>query len=167
MQTDEILDLVDNNDNIIGQMERGEVYKNNLHNFRVINCFIKNHEGKLWIPLRQHDKRMFPGCLDISCGGHVSSGESYEEAFRKEMAEELNIDIDSVKYIVLGTCNPGSDGTSSFMTVYELTQDEVPNYNPDEFQSYEWISPAELTTKIEGGIKSKDDLIKLVKKFYL
>lgn len=167
MQSDEILDLVDNNDNIIGQMERAEVYKNNLSNFRVINCFIKNSEGKLWIPLRQTNKRMFPSCLDVSCGGHVSSGESYEEAFRKEMKEELNIDVDSVQYRVLGICNPRDAGTSAFMTVYELIQDEAPNYNPDDFQSYEWLLPTELTTKIEGGVKSKSDLIKLVKRFYL
>ena len=167
MQSDEILDLVDNDDNIVGQMERGEVYRNNLNNFRVINCFIKNTKGELWIPLRQHNKRMFPNSLDVSCGGHVSSGESYEDAFRKEMAEELNINIDSVKYRILGTCNPKDDQVSAFMTVYELTQNKEPNYNPDDFQSYEWILPTQLVIKIDGSVKSKNDLIKLVKKFYL
>ena len=49
-QTEEILDLVNENDEIIGNMPRSEVYAKNLNNFRVINCFIKNKEGKLWIP---------------------------------------------------------------------------------------------------------------------
>ncbi len=165
--TDEILDLVDENDQIIGSMERGEVYKNNLNNFRVINCFIKNSEGKIWIPKRQLNKRMFPDCLDVSCGGHVSSGESYEEAFRKEMREELNIDIDKTPYKILGICTPKIDRVSAFMTVYEISQDDTPQYNPEDFQSYEWIEPTEILSRIKNGSKSKDDLPILVKKFYL
>ena len=168
MQTDEILDLVNDNDEIIGSMERGEVYKNNLNNFRVINCFIKSSEGKLWIPLRQHNKRMFPNSLDVSCGGHVSSGESYLDAFKKEMREELNIDTDTIQYKVLGKCNPEVDNVSAFMTVYEIVQDVAPEYNPDDFQSYEWIAPKDLVKDTEDGTrKSKDDLPKLVRKFYL
>lgn len=168
MQMDEILDLVNDNDEIIGALERDEVYRSNLNNFRVINCFIKNNEGKLWIPLRQHNKRMFPNCLDVSCGGHVSSGESYLDAFKKEMQEELNIDIDTKQYKVLGKCNPKADNVSAFMTVYEITQDIAPEYNPVDFQSYEWINPEDLVKEIESGTrKSKDDLPKLVRKFYL
>lgn len=62
-----------------------------LSNFRVVNAFLVNPEGKLWIPKRTSDKRIFPDCLDVSMGGHVESGESYEQALERELAEELNI----------------------------------------------------------------------------
>jgi isopentenyl-diphosphate delta-isomerase len=167
MQKDEILDLVNDSDEVIDSMERGEVYKRGLSNFRGINCFIINSKGELWIPLRQHNKRIFPNSLDVSCGGHVSSGETSKEAFKKEMQEELNINIDTVKYKVLGKCNPKDDNVSAFMTVYELVQDVAPEYNKDDFQSYEWITPKDLLQKIQAGAQSKGDLPKLVKKFYL
>jgi NADH pyrophosphatase NudC (nudix superfamily) len=103
----------------------------------------------------------------MSCGGHVSSGETYEEAFRKEMSEELSINIDKTPYKILGKCSPEKDRTSAFMTVYELELDESPDYNQSDFQSYEWLSPKEVIDKIESGVRAKGDLGKLVKKFYL
>jgi isopentenyldiphosphate isomerase len=166
-QTEEILDLVNENDEVVEQKGRTEVHANQLTNYRVINCFIKRSDGKLWIPRRQSNKRLFPNCLDVSCGGHVSSGETYEEAFAKEMMEELNIDVTKTPYKELGTCRPHLDGTSAFMHVYEIESDEAPQYNPEDFTGYEWLSPLEVLTKLEAGDKSKDDLPRLIRKFYI
>lgn len=166
-QTEEILDLVNDQDEVIGSMPRSEVHAQQLTNYRVINCFIKNSEGKLWIPRRQPTKKLFPECLDVSCGGHVSSGETYKEAFQKEMMEELNIDITATPYKELGACTPLKDGTSAFMYVYEIESDTVPAYNPEDFQSYEWLAPKEVLLKLEQGDKSKDDLPRLIRKFYM
>lgn len=163
---EEVLDLVNEHDEVIDAMPRNEVYAKDLHNFRVINCFIKNSDGKLWIPRRQSHKRLFPNCLDVSCGGHVSSGETYEEAFQKEMMEELSIDIMTTPYTELGICTPHQDGTSAFMHVYEIESDIAPNYNPEDFTGYEWLTPREVLTKLELGDKSKEDLPKLIQKFY-
>lgn len=167
MQQEEILDLVNENDEVIGNMPRNEVHAQKLHNYRVINCFIKNSEGKLWIPRRQAHKRLFPLALDVSCGGHVSSGETYEEAFAKEMSEELNIDISKTSYKEIGICNPHNDGVSAFMRVYEIESDEAPNYNPEDFTEYYWLTPQEIMDRLSSGDISKDDLPRLLKKFYL
>lgn len=167
MQKDELLDLVDSKDRVIGSMERGEVYAKGLSNFRVINCFIKNSKGQIWVPVRQKNKRIFPNALDMSCGGHVSSSETYLDAFKKEMLEELNIDIEKVDYRLLGKCNPVSDTVSAFMEVYEIISDEVPKFNPDDFQDYSWMYPQEIVSAIESGVAAKGDLPKLVSKFYL
>lgn len=166
-QQEEILDLVNEHDEIIGNMPRSEVYAQGLHNYRVINCFIRNSEGKLWIPRRKPTKKLFPNGLDFSCGGHVSSGETYLEAFQKEMLEELNIDVTVTPYTELGICTPKKEGVSAFMHVYEIQSDVTPNYNPEDFSGYEWLSPLEILAKLEAGDNSKDDLPKLIRKFYL
>jgi hypothetical protein len=44
-----MLDLINEHDEVIGALERDEVYKRGLSNFRVV-AFIKNSEGKLFIP---------------------------------------------------------------------------------------------------------------------
>ncbi len=167
MQQEEILDLVDENDEVIGAMPRSEVYSKGLNNHRVINCFIKNSEGKLWTPRRQPTKRLFPNGLDFACGGHVSSGETYLEAFAKEMSEELNIDITKVIYKELGFCSPLKDIVSSFMRVYEIISDTAPDYNPEDYSGYAWLSPQEITEKINSSIPAKGDLPKLIHRFYL
>ncbi len=164
---EEMLDLVDEHDEIIGTMERDEVHAKGLSNFRVINVFLKNSAGKLFIPRRQVTKRLFPGALDISCGGHVSSGETYLEACAKELSEELNIDLTKVSYRILGTMNPHQDGVSAFMTIYEIKTDETPDYNREDFGEHFWLYPEEVLERIKHGDKAKTDLPKLIQRFYL
>ncbi len=89
MNTEEYLDLVDENDVVIGREKRSVVHKKRLNNFRVINVFIVNDEGKLWIPRRTAEKVNNPLALDMSVGGHVESGSTYEETFARETKEEL------------------------------------------------------------------------------
>jgi isopentenyl-diphosphate delta-isomerase len=165
--SEEILDLVNEHDEVIGSMPRSEVYAKQLKNFRVINCFIRNSDGKLWIPRRQSHKKIFPNALDVSCGGHVSSVETYEEAFAKEMSEELNMNIANYPYKVLGTMNPYTDSVAAFMTVYEIQSDDAPDYNHDDFSEYYWLTPEEVMKRLENGDTSKSDLPPLLKKFYL
>ncbi len=165
--TEEILDLVNEQDEVIGNMPRSEVHAQHLTNYRVINCFLRNNKGELWIPRRQPTKRLFPSALDVSCGGHVSSGETYLEAFAKEVSEELNIDVSVITFSELGTCTPHDDGTSAFMRVYEILTDVAPEYNPEDFSGYEWLTPQEVLDRLEAGDESKDDLPRLIKKFYL
>jgi isopentenyl-diphosphate delta-isomerase len=46
---DEYLDLVSENDEVIGKKLRSEIYAEHLSNFRVVNAFLVNSEGKLWV----------------------------------------------------------------------------------------------------------------------
>ena len=163
---DELLDLVDQNDVVIGQKSRTEVYAQNLKNFRVINAFLVNSKKQIWIPRRSATKRIFPLCLDMSVGGHVESGESYETALKRETLEELNIDISTVLVRLLGHLTPKEHAVSAFMNVYEIALDRVPNYNKKDFIEYFWFTPNELLKRIAAGEKTKEDLPKLVKHFY-
>ncbi len=163
---DEYLDLVDEKDNVIGKKLRSEAYAEGLSNFRVVNAFIVNSQGKLWIPLRGPNKRIFPLSLDMSMGGHVESGETYDQAFMRETQEELGIDTNATPWKMLGHLTPGKDNTAAYMNVYEIQSDTPPNYNPDDYTEYFWLTPQEVLEKIETGTKTKDDLPKLIKIFY-
>ncbi len=155
---DELLDIVDQNDQVIGQQLRSEVYSENRSNFRVVNAFLINDEGKLWIPRRAKKKRVFPLCLDASMGGHVEAGETYEEAFARELMEELRIEVRSDECNCIGTLNPHEHNTSAFMKVYLLKTNIVPNFNPEDFIEFFWLLPEELLHRLCSGDKSKDDL---------
>lgn len=133
---DEYLDLVDENDVVIGKKLRSEIYAEKLSNYRVANAFIVNSKGEMWIPRRTADKKIYPSCLDMSVGGHVESGEGYDETFKREVAEELNIDTDKVECRLLGHLTPKNAGVSSNMNLYEIKMDEAPDYNKDDFVEY-------------------------------
>ncbi len=110
---------------------------------------------------------MFPNRLDTSVGGHVESGESYEDALKKEAMEELTIDITSIPFKILGKMTPHEDGTAAFITVYEIESDMTPDYNKDDFSEHYWLTPQEILARLENGDTAKGNLPLILKKFYL
>ncbi len=164
---DELLDLVDQQDKIIGQKLRSEIYDKKLTNFRVVNAFIQNDDGDLWIPRRSKDKRVFPLCLDASMGGHVAAGETYEEAFNRELMEELRIDSTKVFFQEFGVLTPHQHGVSAFMKVFLLQSNQEPNYNTDDFIESFWYSPKKLLFLLQSGDISKGDLPKIIQHLFI
>ena len=162
MTYDEILDVVSENDEVIGQEAKSQVYAKKLY-FRGINAFICNAEKKLWIPRRHPDKTLFPLHLDCSVGGHVGAGEDYEEAFIREAQEELNIDITQISYKKIARLTPPTHGTSAFMWVYLINSDNAPAFNPTDFVEYYWLTPDEIFERLEKGDKAKSDLMPILK----
>lgn len=160
---DEILDLVSQDDIIIGQLPRSEVYAQNLSNFRVVNAFVINSQGQLWIPRRTKTKRIFPLCLDTSMGGHVESGETYQQAFERELYEELNLDTKNIAYEMIGKLTPHEHKTSAFMQVYLIHLEDTPKYNSKDFCEYFWLTPQECLDKLSAGDTSKNDLPKIIR----
>lgn len=164
---DEYIDLVNDDDKIVGKKKRSEIYSLGLSNFRVVNLFVKSSKGKLWIPRRTKNKRIFPLCLDISVGGHVKSSETYEEALKREVKEEIRIDINNVSYRQVGYFTPYKNKVSAFMKVYELNIDEIKNYNRNDFSESYWLYPEEVIERIAKGDKCKSDLPVLINLLYI
>lgn len=156
---DELLDIVDRNDNVIGQKYRSEVYQLGLRNFRAINAFLINEDKKVWIPRRTKHKDRFPLCLDASVGGHVSAGEQYDQAFVRETSEELNINVLDLTYACCGKLTPHTDQVAAFMNVYVMHSNIEPDYNRDDFVSADWYDIVTLQEVLKnGGERAKDDL---------
>lgn len=163
---DEILDLVNEEDEVIGTIPRSEAHEKNLHNFRVVNLFVINDKGELWIPRRTKEKRLYPNALDMSMGGHVESGETYEQALVRETSEELNLELTKIPYRLLGKLTPHEHGVHCFQSVYEVKLNEAPKYNPHDYSEYFWMMPKDLLQKIADGEPAKSDLPILVKYFF-
>ncbi len=165
-QDDELLDIVDTDDRVIGQQWRSVLYLEGACNFRVVNAFLRNGSGQLWIPRRAAGKKLFPLCLDMSMGGHVASGETYDQAFARELKEELNLEAALMQPRILGRLTPYRHGVSAFMTVYEICADQTPIYNQDDFCAFYWLTPSELMDRLRSGDKAKDDLPRLTNIFF-
>jgi len=161
MKTDELLDVVDENDLVIGQEYRTKVHKEKLP-FRVINAFLINKQKELWIPRRTPHKKLFPSCLDASVGGHVMAGEDYDQAFERELQEELNIKRSQVSYQFIGKLSPYRHGVSAFMHLYLITTNITPNYNPADFSEASWVNITKLNERIKKGEQVKGDLTILI-----
>lgn len=155
---DELLDIVNEHDEVIGQKYRSEVYQLKLNNFRVINAFLINDQKEVWIPRRTAHKELSPLALDASVGGHVAAGEEYDQAFERELQEELNLDASQLQYKFLTKLTPHQHTVSAYMHVYIFYTNVDPNFNPDDFISAAWYSIPTLQEIIKQGEKIKSDL---------
>jgi isopentenyl-diphosphate delta-isomerase len=164
---DEVLDLVDTTDVVIGKIPRSVAHKEGLSGVRAVNAFLINTKGQLWIPQRTLKKRIFPGALDFSMGGFVASGESYDTAFMREVQEELRIDVSATSYRLLGKLTPDQEAVTSFMQVYEIPTEQAPNYNRADFIKGSWVYPQELDVTLKSGVYAKPDIGIVLKRFYL
>ena len=86
----EIFDVVDPEDRVIGTASRGRVHAEDLWH-RAIHILVFNAKGELFLQKRSPWKDKHPGKWDSSAAGHLDSGETYESAARRELAEELGL----------------------------------------------------------------------------
>ncbi|MEU9787253.1 NUDIX domain-containing protein [Streptomyces phaeochromogenes] len=87
---DEILDVVDANDEVVGQARRGDVYTQGmLHRCAFIQ--VRDAQGQLFVHRRTPTKLVFPSLYDMFVGGVVGAGETYDEAALREAEEELGV----------------------------------------------------------------------------
>jgi len=94
---DEIIAIYDENDNYIGKDTRINMRKNNLIH-RATTILILNEENKILVQTRALTKEYCPGYLSAVTGGVVCEGETVESNIKKELEEELGINLDKTKY---------------------------------------------------------------------
>ena len=87
---DEILDVVDSEDLIIGKASRVQVHNNGLMH-RSVHILVFNSTGSLFLQKRSMIKGESPGLWDSSAAGHVESGEDYLNCAKRETEEELSL----------------------------------------------------------------------------
>lgn len=96
----ELVDIVDENNQLTGQIEeRWTAYNKGLWR-RTVSCWIMNEKGEILLQKRAENKKRNPG-MWAKTGGQVNSGETVEEAIFREVKEELGIKIPKEQIKVL------------------------------------------------------------------
>lgn len=166
---DEVLDLFDVNEAVVGTVKRAEYYKN-LEKFtgyylRSAELFIQNDKGELWVPRRTAHKTVAPSSLDYSCGGHVAAGEDYITGCIREAEEELGLVLKPEDLQLVAQFTPATSNYPWFRYLFVYTSNKVPPYNTDDFSEYYWLTPEALLRKLTAGEPAKQSMLETVKIF--
>lgn len=87
----EKLALVSEDGAVIGSASRAECHDGTFLLHRVVHVLVFNDDGLVLLQKRSMNKDIQPGKWDTSVGGHVTIGESVENALVRETEEELGI----------------------------------------------------------------------------
>ncbi|MGW3286212.1 NUDIX hydrolase [Streptomyces sp. NPDC001002] len=116
---DEILDIVDEHDRVIGQSPRGVAYAEGLRH-RCVFIQARDAEGRLFVHRRTPVKLVFPSLYDMFVGGVVGAGESYDTAALREAEEELGVSgLPAPEFLFKFLYDNGA-GQSWWSAVYEV-----------------------------------------------
>ena len=90
MDTEEMLEVIDEGNNSIGLETRDTIHRKGLLH-REINLWFLTPKAEIIFQHRAKDKDTYPDKLDATVGGHVEPGMSYEETAIKECEEETGL----------------------------------------------------------------------------
>ncbi len=88
---DEIFDVIDENDNVVGTTTRAQAHKDPSLVHRCVGILVFRSDGTVFLQRRSMTKDKYPGYWTCSATGHVDSGETYDQAAVRELREEAGI----------------------------------------------------------------------------
>lgn len=146
----EIFDVVDASDRVIGQAPRTLVHaKKWLH--RAVHILVRNSQGEVYLQKRSMKKDLLPGVWTTSASGHVDSGESYDSAAARELREELGIDSGKPCQLRFLFKHPACRHTGQeFVQVYEILWDGAITIDPEEIDYGQWLLPEQIDAAIRA-----------------
>ena len=143
--TEELFDIVDERDRVIGQMPRSQVHaEKRLH--RAVHIFVFRTTGELLIHLRSPNKDEQPNKWTSSASGHLSAGEDYDATAHRELMEEIGLAGD-LEFLKKFEATP--DTSYEFTGLYRLISDDEPKFDPGEITRGEYVSLEELLCRVE------------------
>lgn len=160
----EFFDVVDENDNVIGHRPGSECLKLGILH-RAIAVFLFDGRDLVYLQRRADRMKWYPGHWTISVTGHVSSGETYEQAAKREVREELGLDCELARVIKVKTpvWPYGSETEREFIAIFEGKVSSPKIILSDESKGGEFVRFEELVkmTKEEPEKLTPDTLLAL------
>jgi isopentenyldiphosphate isomerase len=146
----EVVDVYDDDGALIGTALRKRVHHDGSWH-RCFHCVVvarRDAAVTLTLQRRGMDLDEYPGRIDVSVAGHLSAGESVADAARREIAEELGVDVPTNALERVGDydliVNTEQFFSREHTDVYVLRDDRLPSQFP--------FDPAELASLVSVGL---------------
>lgn len=117
--------------------------RTNDANFAAVAAIVRG--DKIFLAQRSDTKQMYPGHYEAP-GGHVQIGETFVDALRREVREELGVSVQIHSIVDAYTFE--SEGVWKAEVMYLCGIDDVdqPQLNPEDHQADGWFTRKDLDT---------------------
>ncbi len=175
---EELIDITDEKGNALGASRtRGEIHAKGLWH-REVHIWIYDSRGDVLLQKRSMQKDTWPGKWDVATAGHVSAGETPEQAALKEMREEIGIgarfgDIRQVMVCKASTSPKPDYYNNKFEYVYLFKLNKLPkNLQKEEVDSVKFVPLPKFEEELNNHRTMKNfvphgylpDLLKVLRK---
>lgn len=141
--TEEIFDVVNERDEVVGRNTRSEVHRLGLLH-RAVHVMVFNSRGEVFLQKRSRFKDRQPGVWDSSSSGHVDAGEDYDACAIRELREELGLETPVPPRRLFKLAASG-ETDQEHVWVYECAHEGPFVLHPEEIERGDWFSPARVT----------------------
>lgn len=137
----EYMDIVNEADEVVGRDTRANVHaRHEIH--RGVHVFVINARGELLLQRRSATKATYPGHWDASVGGQVAAGETYQQAARRELVEELGCRAETLELV--GTYNSYSPRQREKRALFVHRYDGSFHPEADEIEEIRFVAPSDV-----------------------
>jgi len=143
---EELVDVIDRDDCVIGVVPRSVMRARNLWH-RSVGIAVVSSDGRLLVHRRSDDKDVWPGRWDLAVGGVVASGERYEAAALRELAEEVG--VAGVVPELLGEATFADDRVRCRCRMFRVVHDGPVRFTDGEVAEARWVTVDELGRLID------------------
>lgn len=143
MTGEEIFDVVNSHDEVIGRAPRSEVHARGLLH-RAAHVLVFNAQGEVFLQKRSMLKDRQPGVWDSSASGHVDSGEDYDACAVREVREELGVTLCGLPRRLF-KLDAGVATDQEFVWVFCASHEGPFTLPPEEIECGGWFMPTEVT----------------------
>ena len=140
---EEIFDVVNEHNEVIGRQTRAEVHRLGLKH-RAVHVLVFNARGQIFLQKRSMTKDTFPGAWDSSASGHLDSGEDYDACAVRELREEIGLEL-SQPPAMLFNLDARPETGQEFVRVYRCEAEGPFTLHPEEIESGAWFEPEAVT----------------------
>ena len=144
---EEIFDVVNERDEVIGRQSRSEVHRLGLMH-RAVHVLVFNTAGQVFLQKRSHKKDRQPGLWDSSSSGHLASGEDYDACALRELREEIGLQLKAAPRRLFKLA-ASAQTDQEHVWVYRCEAEGPFRLDPDEIEHGGWFAPDEVTRWVD------------------
>ena len=141
--SEEIFDVVNERDEVVGQAPRSEVHRRKLHH-RAVHVLVLNSRGELFLQKRSMKKDCYPGAWDSSASGHLDRGEEYDVCAVREVREEVGVQLPATPRRLFKIDSRPETGFE-FVWIYQCQHEGPFELHPEEIERGDWFKPADIS----------------------